>query len=90
MRKNEIKNFLPSPPSQMPFHIEVDKYRTGISISVSGVKRINEFSDALIRLRITSFSLEVVGAGLCMTVFEDKNVEIIGKISEVRFLYDKT
>ena len=89
MQKNETKRFLPLniPPS--PFRIEIDKTANGMSVSVSGVKRISEFSDSRIRLCLRTFSLEAVGEKLSMSIFESKKVEIIGKITEVRFIYGK-
>ena len=91
MPKNEKKNISLSAPAVVsPFHIEVDKTVGGFTLSCSGVKGISEFSDSEINLNFSSFSLVINGKKLSMTVFEGKCVEIIGKISEVRFVYAKT
>ena len=69
------------------FHIEIDKGQCGFSLSCGGVQGIKAFSDVEILLSLASFSLKVIGKGLCMTVFEENRVEIVGKIKEVSFVY---
>jgi len=91
MQKKDKKNVaLPLSGVVSPFHIEIDKAGGGVSLSCNGVKGITEFSDAEIKLKLSTFSLEIEGKNLYMTVFEDTCVEIIGKIGEVRFIYAKT
>lgn len=91
MQKNDRKNTSFSSPSRfMPFHIEIDKASGGFTLSCSGVKGISEFSDSEIKIRLHGFSLLINGKELYMTVFEGKCVEIIGKFTEVRFIYGKT
>ena len=75
--------------SVVPFHIEADKVGGSFSISCSGVNGIKEFSNKEIRIDAPLFSLVLVGERLRMVVLENKCVEIIGKISDVRFIYDK-
>ena len=89
MLKKEIKRFLPPTTSTSPFRIEIDKTANGMSVSVSGVKRISEFSDNRIRLCLRALSVEAEGEKLSMSIFESRKVEIIGKITEVRFIYGK-
>lgn len=89
MQKNQIKRILPKVSSCPTFHVEIDKSTNGMSLSVSGVKRVSEFSDTLVRLRLSTFFLLIVGKDLSITVFESKKVDIIGKISEVKFGYGK-
>ena len=75
--------------SVLPFHIEADKVGGSFSLSCSGVNGIKELSDKEIKIDAPAFSLVLVGERLRMAVLENKCVEIIGKISEVRFIYDK-
>lgn len=72
------------------FHMELDKTLLGFSLSVSGVEGISAFSDTEIIVRLSSFSIRIVGKGLYMTVFEEKRVEVIGKIMGVSILYGQT
>ena len=91
MQKNGNKNNSPMHSSFIsPFHIEIDRTARGVSLSCSGVKGITEFSDSVIRLKLSSFSLEIKGKKLYMTVFEGKCVEIIGRFSEVNFIYGES
>lgn len=72
------------------FHVEFDKTSRGISLSCSGVQAITEFCDTEIKLKLPEFHILVCGSRLLITVFEEKSVEIIGKITEVKFLYGKS
>lgn len=72
------------------FHMELDKNAHGFSLSVSGVEGISAFSDTEMIVRLPSFSLRVVGKGLYMSIFEEKRVEILGKIMGVTILYGQT
>ncbi len=91
MQKKEKKK-LSSPPiaASFPFHLEIDKTARGLSLSCTGVKGISEFSDNEIELKTSSFSLIISGKKLYMTVYEGKCVEVIGRFSEVKFIYDKS
>ena len=89
MQKSQIKRILPQASSYPTFHVEIDKCTSGMSLSVSGVKRVSEFSDSLVRLRLSSFFLLIIGENLSITVFESKRVDVLGKISEVKFVYGK-
>lgn len=72
------------------FHLELDKILLGFSLSVSGAEGISAFSDTEITVRLSSFSLRVTGKGLGMSVFEERRVEIIGKIMGVAILYGQS
>ena len=90
MQKNDKKNISSvSTGAVSPFHIEIDRAPRGVSLSCSGVKGISEFSDAQIKLRLSGFSLIINGKNLYMTVFEGGCVEIIGRFTEVGFIYGK-
>ena len=87
-KKAQNEKFYPGALSS--FHIEIDKTPMAYSLSCKGVKGISEFSDEEIKLLISDFSILVKGDKLCMAVFENKCVEITGKISEVKFVYGKS
>ena len=79
---------LPSPMN--PFHLEMDKINGSMRFLCSGIKGISEYSDSSIKMKTTGFSIVVSGKRLSVTVLEEKTVEVIGKISEVRFVYGKS
>ena len=71
------------------FRVEIDKLGRMMSLYCSGVKGIVEFSESLLRIKVSGCAVVVVGTGLSVKVLEDKRVEICGKISEVKFDYGK-
>ena len=75
--------------SPLPFHTEIDITSRGMAFLVSGVTGIRDFSSECAVLRIRGFLLRICGEQLSLTVYENKTVEIVGKITEVEFLYDK-
>lgn len=91
MQKTDKKK-LQLTPKILPsdFHIELDRTPRGLSLSCSGVKGITEFSESAVSIRLSEFSVLICGNKLLITVFEEKSIEIIGKIREVKFLYGKT
>ena len=73
---------------KMPeFHIDIDKSGRALSFFCSAVKVISELSDEKIVLRLASFSVSVFGEKLNISVFENRAVQINGKILEVKFFY---
>ena len=91
MPKVDKKNFF-MPIKILPdnFHVEVDKTSRGLSLSCSGVRGISELSDTEIKIKLSDFSLLICGKGLVITVFEERSIEIIGTLSEVKFVYGKS
>ncbi len=87
MQKYEKKSQR-EPKEKMPadFHIEADRCKEGISMSVAGVNSIVDFSEERVLLRVKKGRVEVHGASLSVTVYENKIIEITGKISGVSFL----
>ena len=86
--KNNPKLF----PKILPgdFHIELDRTTRGLSLSCSGVQGITEFSENEVNIRLSEFSVLICGSKLLITVFEEKSIEILGKITEVKFIYGKS
>ncbi len=72
------------------FHLELFKTALGFTLSVSGVEGISAFSDTEIIVKLSAFSLRILGKGLYMSIFEDKRVEILGKFTGVNILYGQT
>ena len=68
------------------FHIEADRVGDGISVSVSGVISILDFSEEAAVLKLRRGRMKISGGGLAVAVYENKIVEISGKISGMEFL----
>lgn len=71
------------------FHIEIDKLGVRISLLLSGASAIRDFSDESALFRVRGFFVKVNGRGLNITVYENKTVELVGRIEGVEFIYDK-
>ena len=68
------------------FHIEIDRYKSGLSLTVAGVYSIVEFCEERVILRVKKGRVRISGTVLSVAVYENKIVEISGMITEVGFL----
>ena len=68
-----------------PFRIEIDKSADGFVILASGIKRISELSENEVALKFNKGKLAVKGAHLSLSLYEDKTVEISGKLEVIGF-----
>ena len=70
-------------------HLEVDESGDGFKLFVSGIKRISSLSDDSVSLRYRRGGVTVLGKKLTLAVYEDKTVEISGKIEGIEFANTK-
>lgn len=70
-------------------HIEADSVIGGMSIIVSGVVAISEFSASAVIVISKRGSVEIDGSLLEVKVFEGGKVEIRGRITDMRFIYSR-
>ncbi len=89
-RKNKLQFFRGSNVPISPFHIEADRVMGGISMQVGGVIGVNEFSDTTVLLKLRGMNVRINGTSLCLTVYENKTVEIVGNIILTEYSYDKS
>ena len=71
------------------FHVEVDKSGEGYRVLVSDVRRVIEVSDFSIKLKCRVGSVFIRGKILSLSVYENKTVEVSGKIEALEFSYGK-
>jgi len=71
------------------FHIDGEKTNEGLSISVGGIIAINEYSENEITLVSHGGRITLRGRRLKLCVYEDKTVEVRGRIEEIIFGYGK-
>ena len=88
MKKKEI-NASENPPSAPRFHMEIDAGRRSAAVLIYGVRHIEEYTAERLVLQITGGRMKICGIGLALSVFENRCVEIRGRLSEVGFLYDR-
>ncbi len=83
--KGEEKNATTS----LGFHLEADRSRRGMSVFVSGIIGIGDFSNEQILLRSHGGRVNICGKRLDMVIYENQTVEISGRVEEISFKYGK-
>jgi len=68
------------------FHIEVDKILSNVAVSVNNVFSIVDFRDDAAILKMRKGKIKISGDGLSISIYENKIVEIIGKVRNIEFL----
>ena len=71
------------------FHLEADRSGQGLTIMLSGIIGISDFSDSFIHLKGHGGRIEVIGKNLFISVYENCSVEIVGRVEEILFKYGK-
>ena len=88
MKKQEINSEEKNAP--MPrFHLEIDGGRRGAAVRINGVRHIEEYTAERLVLQIPGGRMRLFGAGMSLSVFENRSIEVRGKLSEVGFSYDR-
>lgn len=72
-----------------PFRCEYDGGKSGMSVILYGIISIKDFSGEEVLMRTAGFNIKISGAGLTLSVYENKSVEIFGKILNMELIYDK-
>ena len=65
--------------------MEADGRRGYISLSISGIRSVSEFSDESVVLKASGEIIRIRGEYLNITVFESKRAEITGIIEGIEF-----
>jgi hypothetical protein len=71
------------------FHLEADRCRSGLSVMLSGIIGISDFSDEFIYLKGHGGRIAVRGKRLFINVYENESVEIVGRVEGIEFKYGK-
>ena len=88
--QNRKKIRLPSAPSGLSsFHIEANRSTKGLSIVLSGIIGISDFSDIYICFKSHGGRIKVMGKNLFLNVYEGGSAEVVGRIEEIMFDYGK-
>ncbi len=86
----KLKSYISAPRDIMShFHIEIDRFSEGIKISAGGVNAILNISDTEARLRCEGAVIKIGGEKIEISVYENKTVEISGKVNFMELQYDK-
>ena len=71
------------------FRLEANRSSKGLSILLSGIVGVSDFSDKSILLLSHGGRINVVGESLFIDLFENNTVDIVGKVMEIIFIYGK-
>ncbi len=71
---------------QSGFHIEADKILSKTSVSVNNVLSIVDFKEDTAILKMRKGKIKISGEELSISVYENKIVEILGKVRNIEFL----
>jgi hypothetical protein len=74
------------PPS---FNMEACRVGRGISVVLSGVIGISDYSETKILLKSHGGKIRICGQRLMLSIYEDNTAEIVGRIEEIGFGYGK-
>ena len=88
MKNNQDKNTVL--PKKMPrFHAEMEGRGRGMSFLLCGVRCIEEYNEEMLTIKIPGGRMHFKGTEIFLSVFENKTVEVCGRLLEVRFSYDR-
>lgn len=85
-KKNAFKSISAAASS---FHVEIDRVGRGMALLINGVNGVAEFSSQCVTLLTCGMRMIIRGEGLCITVYENKSVEIVGTIGGIEYSYGK-
>ena len=71
------------------FHLEADRSGSGLTLILSGIIGISDFSDSFILLKGHGGRICVQGKKLFINVYENETVEIVGRVEDIIFKYGK-
>ena len=70
-------------------HLEADRSRGGLSLIMSGIIGVSDFSDEEISLLSHGGRIHVKGERLFICVYEANTIEITGRVREIVFGYGR-
>ena len=87
--KTKIDNLKKSTKGLSAFHLEADRSCQGLSVVLSGIIGISDFSDSFIDLKGHGGRVSVHGKKLFISLYENGSVEIVGRVEEIVFKYGR-
>ena len=87
--KNQPNSRSGIPSGLSSFHLEASRSSRGMSLMLSGIIGISDFSEERIELLSHGGRVIISGKRLFINVYENNNLEILGKAEEIIFRYGK-
>ena len=73
-----------------PLYITAGKSRSEMTIAFAGILSVTELSTEHIEINTASGTVSILGKNLRLSVFENKTVEVLGRVEEVSFGYGRS
>jgi len=90
MKKEKTKEKITGTPSALSsFHMEADRSVKGMTLFISGIIGISDFTDECIMLMSHGGRITVEGRSLQLCIYENNTASISGKVEDIRFTYGK-
>lgn len=86
--KSDNHKFLPS-SALSAFHLEANRSRSGMTVTVGGIIGISDYSDTGVLLMSHGGRICILGKRLKLCVYENNTLEISGKVEDIKFSYGK-
>jgi len=71
------------------FRLEGERSASGMSIIFGGVVGVNRLSDESVEMKSHGARVHLSGRRLRVTLYENRSVEISGRIESIEFIYGK-
>ena len=71
------------------FHIEAERAPSGMLFRIGGIIGIADYSSERVSLKSHGGRIILSGRRLSVSIYEDRTVEIVGRVEEVGFSYGK-
>lgn len=71
------------------FRLEAERCSGGIQIRIAGIIGLNSFSNECVEINNHGCRVLINGKSLDVTLFENNQIEIRGKVEEIGFKYGK-
>ncbi len=84
--KNTINKIQTASKAPIGFHIEIDKEFRDFIVTLQSVSSVIDISSDEIIMKAGKGRVKICGSGLEITVFENKTVEVFGKVGAVEFI----
>ena len=87
--KNEMRVPKSGGSPTRSFHLEASRAGRGMSVIISGIIGISDFSETSVSLKTHTGCITVGGERISISAYEGGAVEIVGKVEEIKFAYGK-
>lgn len=71
------------------FYLSCERYEGGVSLVIGGIVSITEMSEETVMLASHTGRIHLHGESISLSVFENREIEVKGRIKEIRLVYER-